>query len=51
LGGAHRDVEVIAKTLKAALKSALDNLGAIPLERLLERRYQRLAQYGELQEH
>lgn len=51
LGGAHRDVETANKTLKAALKKSLGELQAIPLERLLERRYQRLAHYGELQEH
>jgi acetyl-CoA carboxylase carboxyl transferase subunit alpha len=51
LGGAHRDVEAIAKTLKMALKTSLDSLNAIPLERLLERRYERLSHYGELQEH
>ncbi|UCH53160.1 MAG: acetyl-CoA carboxylase carboxyltransferase subunit alpha [Pseudomonadota bacterium] len=51
LGGAHRDVETANKTLKAALKKSLGELQAIPLERLLERRYQRLAHYGELQEN
>jgi acetyl-CoA carboxylase carboxyl transferase subunit alpha len=51
LGGAHRDIEAMAKTLKTALKTSLDSLGAIPLERLLERRYERLSHYGELQEH
>jgi acetyl-CoA carboxylase carboxyl transferase subunit alpha len=51
LGGAHRDVEAMAKTLKMALKTSLDSLNAIPLERLLERRYERLSHYGELQEH
>lgn len=51
LGGAHRDIDTMAKTLKATLKSSLDSLSAIPLERLLERRYERLSHYGELQEH
>jgi acetyl-CoA carboxylase carboxyl transferase subunit alpha len=51
LGGAHRDIEAMARTLKTALKTSLDELSAIPLERLLERRYERLSHYGELQEH
>jgi acetyl-CoA carboxylase carboxyl transferase subunit alpha len=51
LGGAHRDIEAMAKTLKTALRTSLDSLNAIPLERLLERRYERLSHYGELQEH
>ncbi len=51
LGGAHRDADSMAKTLKGALKSALDQLTSTPLERLLERRYERLLHYGELQEH
>ena len=51
LGGAHRDIETMAKTLRTALRTSLDGLSAIPLERLLERRYERLSHYGELQEH
>ncbi len=51
LGGAHRDIDTMAKTLKSTLKSSLDSLSAISLERLLERRYERLFRYGELQEH
>jgi acetyl-CoA carboxylase carboxyl transferase subunit alpha len=51
LGGAHRDMDEIAKTLKSALISALDKVGSIPLERLLEQRYDRLMHYGEFEEH
>jgi acetyl-CoA carboxylase carboxyl transferase subunit alpha len=51
LGGAHRDMDEIAKTLKSALISNLDKVGSIPLERLLEQRYDRLMHYGEFEEH
>ena len=51
LGGAHRDMDEIAKTLKSALISALDRVGSMPLGRLLEQRYDRLMHYGEFEEH
>ncbi len=50
LGGAHRDVDNMAKTLKAALMASLNGLSAIPLNQLLERRYARLMQYGKFEE-
>jgi acetyl-CoA carboxylase carboxyl transferase subunit alpha len=50
LGGAHRDTDEMAKRLKAVLIDSLKNLIAIPPDQLLERRYQRLMQYGEYQE-
>ena len=46
MGGAHRDIEMMASTLKAHLSEQLDELQAIPLDDLLERRYQRLMSYG-----
>ncbi len=51
LGGAHRDPEATASTLKSALIANLDRLAAVPLDNLLTRRYQRLMQYGEFEEH
>ncbi len=51
LGGAHRDIDIVARTLKSALLANLDRLAAIPLDSLLTRRYQRLMQYGEFEEH
>lgn len=51
LGGAHRDVDETAKTLKSALIASLDKLISVPLERLLEQRYDRLMHYGEFEEH
>ena len=47
LGGAHRDVEQMARNLREALVSSLDELQDMPIERLLERRYQRLMGYGQ----
>ena len=46
LGGAHRDIETMANNLKERLVSQLDKLSQEPLDRLLERRYQRLMSYG-----
>ena len=51
LGGAHRDVEVMAKTLKSALVPAVNTLCTVPVERLIEQRHERLLQFGELEEH
>lgn len=50
LGGAHRDPDGMAKNLKAALLENLDVLDSIPLDKLLENRYQRLMQYGNFTE-
>ncbi|WP_042010697.1 acetyl-CoA carboxylase carboxyl transferase subunit alpha [Aeromonas fluvialis] len=46
LGGAHRDVEKMAKNLKARIKQDLDALRSLDTEQLLEQRYQRLLGYG-----
>ncbi|MCX9113250.1 acetyl-CoA carboxylase carboxyl transferase subunit alpha [Aeromonas veronii] len=46
LGGAHRDVERMAKNLKARIKQDLDALRPLDTEQLLEQRYQRLLGYG-----
>lgn len=46
LGGAHRDVEKMAKQLKARIKQDLDALRPLDSEQLLEQRYQRLLGYG-----
>lgn len=50
LGGAHRDIESMAERLKQALKENLEVLDAIPLDKLLDQRYQRLMQYGNFSE-
>ena len=46
LGGAHRDMEVTATTLQDRLVEQLDNLKSQSLDELLEKRYQRLMNYG-----
>ena len=45
LGGAHRDMDETAKILKSTLISTLRNLSSVPLERLLEQRYDRTRQW------
>lgn len=46
LGGAHRDIEVMAEGLKSRLITQLDDLLEVPVEELLDKRYQRLMSYG-----
>ncbi|WP_392566133.1 acetyl-CoA carboxylase carboxyl transferase subunit alpha [Utexia brackfieldae] len=46
LGGAHRNIKKVAQSLKKQLLSDLDELTDLDTESLLERRYQRLMNYG-----
>jgi acetyl-CoA carboxylase carboxyl transferase subunit alpha len=46
LGGAHRDHRKMAATLKASLLDALARLTPLPLDELLDRRYQRFRRIG-----
>ncbi|MCZ6585890.1 MAG: acetyl-CoA carboxylase carboxyltransferase subunit alpha [Gammaproteobacteria bacterium] len=46
LGGAHRDPEAMAETVKNALLSALAEMQALSTEQLVEQRRNRLATYG-----
>jgi acetyl-CoA carboxylase carboxyl transferase subunit alpha len=50
LGGAHRDVETMAASLKQTLLNALVELDKTPPEELLKVRYARLMQYGKFEE-
>jgi acetyl-CoA carboxylase carboxyl transferase subunit alpha len=50
LGGAHRDIEVMAANLKQTLLTALVELDKTPPEELLKVRYARLMQYGKFEE-
>ena len=50
LGGAHRDLRQMGNFLRAAIIRNLDELVAVPLERLLEDRYGRLRRFGRYQE-
>jgi len=45
-GGAHRDHALIAKNLKSSLKETLELLKEMPLDILLESRYEKLLSYG-----
>ena len=45
-GGAHRNPQQMGKRLKAVLLNELDALEQLPLEELLQRRYERLRSYG-----
>jgi len=47
LGGAHRDMEGTARNLTQALVEALDKLSAMPIDRLLDSRYERLMASGD----
>jgi len=46
IGGAHRNPNQMAKRLKAVLLNELDALEKIPVETLLQQRYERLRSYG-----
>ncbi|MCD6521393.1 acetyl-CoA carboxylase carboxyltransferase subunit alpha [Candidatus Calescamantes bacterium] len=46
LGGAHRDPEKTAQNIKKVLKQAIEELISIPVEELLERRYEKYRKMG-----
>ena len=46
LGGAHRNMDDMAKKLQERLIAQVDRLNKEPIDALLERRYQRLMSYG-----
>lgn len=50
LGGAHRDVDAMAHTLKTAWLSAIRDLSSMNADALIERRYKRLRAYGKFKE-
>ena len=50
LGGAHRDSETMAQSLKSALLRHLESLEKLPVEKLLQDRQRRLASFGEFSE-
>jgi len=50
LGGAHREVETMAQTLSYTLLENLEELDSLPLEELLEFRYQRFMRFGHFEE-
>jgi acetyl-CoA carboxylase carboxyl transferase subunit alpha len=46
LGGAHRDVDAIAKNIKNFLVESIEIFEHTALDKLLEQRYERIMQYG-----
>jgi acetyl-CoA carboxylase carboxyl transferase subunit alpha len=50
LGGAHRDRDALAANVREALLESLDALEAMPIDKLLEQRYQRLMSFGNFRE-
>lgn len=48
LGGAHRDIEDMSNRLQERLTAQLDELSAMELDKLLERRFDRLMNFGSL---
>ena len=46
MGGAHRDVDLMAERIREHLVGQLQGLQQLPLEDLLAKRYQRLMSYG-----
>ncbi len=50
LGGAHRDPDAAAAAVKTALLESLERLETIPIDKLLDQRYERLMKYGNYNE-
>ena len=50
LGGAHRDVDAMAANLKHALLESLESMESIPVDKLLDTRYDRLLSFGQYKE-
>ena len=50
LGGAHRDPAETGKNLKEAIVAALHELEKIPVDKLVQRRYNKFRQMGRFQE-
>jgi len=50
VGGAHRNHQEMASTLKGFLVKAFDALRGVPVDRLLEQRYQKFCQMGVFEE-
>jgi acetyl-CoA carboxylase carboxyl transferase subunit alpha len=46
LGGAHRDVKMVAANIKSALVDQVERLQNMDIDSLVERRYRRLMSYG-----
>jgi len=49
LGGAHRDYDAIAANIREALTASLRELRALNADQLLEKRYQKLMEFGQFE--
>ncbi|MBU6467972.1 MAG: acetyl-CoA carboxylase carboxyl transferase subunit alpha [Betaproteobacteria bacterium] len=50
LGGAHRDIQGMAQTLRRSLQEALKSVAELSTDELLARRFERLMSYGKFKE-
>jgi len=50
LGGAHRDYDLVADSLRQNLIQTLETLEAITIDKLLDQRYQKLMAFGQYRE-
>jgi acetyl-CoA carboxylase carboxyl transferase subunit alpha len=50
LGGAHRDFDAVAESIRAAVERHLDELVGIGIDDLLEQRYRRIQSFGRYSE-
>ena len=50
LGGAHRDFDGVAETIRAAVERHLDELANIEIDELLDQRYRRIQSFGRYSE-
>lgn len=46
LGGAHRNIDLVAEKIKLTLKKLLLDLSLLPRDKLLEKRYEKLMSFG-----
>jgi acetyl-CoA carboxylase carboxyl transferase subunit alpha len=50
LGGAHRNHDKMAETLKHNLVENIETLGSVSIDKLLDQRYQKLVSFGQFRE-
>ncbi|RTZ67726.1 MAG: acetyl-CoA carboxylase carboxyl transferase subunit alpha [Aquificaceae bacterium] len=50
LGGAHRDYDAVAETIREALEASLREVRSLSIDKLLEKRYQKLMALGKFEE-
>ena len=50
LGGAHRDHDLMARTLKHSLLENIEALESVSIDKLLDQRYQKLMNFGQFKE-